>query len=205
MNIETFSPLLFPLSGGFFAAWVFYGLTPFSKPSGYERTVQALIFTIIVEVLSFFAEKIPFFETPESYQLPLNVLCGAIVGLVAGLCAQNDLPHKWLRKIGLTDQISYGWNNWIHVFNHIQKETGGKWEAVLHFKDGRRLQGSPDMWPNTAGSGHFWLKNYFWLSEGEEKHPPDQATSHSAEFSILIDSADINMVEFIPARKTNHQ
>ena len=60
MNIETFSPLLFPLSGGFFAAWVFYGLTPFSKPSGYERTVQALIFTIIVEVLSFFAEKIPF-------------------------------------------------------------------------------------------------------------------------------------------------
>lgn len=34
---------------GFLAAWVFYGFTSFPKPSEFERVIQALIFTFIVQ------------------------------------------------------------------------------------------------------------------------------------------------------------
>ena len=34
---------------GFVAAWIFYGLTGHSKPSPFERVVQALVYNVIVQ------------------------------------------------------------------------------------------------------------------------------------------------------------
>lgn len=47
---ETVSILTFLLPG-FVAAAVFYSLTSHTKPSAFERIVQALIFTIFVQVI----------------------------------------------------------------------------------------------------------------------------------------------------------
>src|SRR4051794_34304175 len=41
--------LLFKILPGFFAAWIFYGLTAHPKADWFERCVQALIFTVLIQ------------------------------------------------------------------------------------------------------------------------------------------------------------
>jgi len=43
--------LLMQLMPGFLTAWVIYGLTTYTKPSQFERVVQALIYSYIVSAL----------------------------------------------------------------------------------------------------------------------------------------------------------
>ena len=40
------------LLAGFVAAWVFYGLTPYKRPTPFERIVQALVYTAVVQLLT---------------------------------------------------------------------------------------------------------------------------------------------------------
>lgn len=200
MNFSTLWPLLSPLLGGFFAAWVFYGLAPFRKPPIFERVLQAFIFTLFAQALAFLATTttaaiLAIEDLPHEkiYGHPITaVFCGALIGLIFARCAQVDWPHKWLRRIGLTKRTSYGENNWGHAFDDIDEKTSGDWEVVLHFKDGRRLQGEPSMWPDFAEQGHFLLRSYRWLSEKGNDSPQ---TAQGGDFSILIDSADIAMIE----------
>lgn len=43
--------LLQYLAPGFLVTWLYFGLTPHEKPSQFERTVQALIYTAVVQAL----------------------------------------------------------------------------------------------------------------------------------------------------------
>ena len=43
--------LLQYLAPGFIVAWVYCGFAPHVKPSQFERVVQALVFTVVVQVL----------------------------------------------------------------------------------------------------------------------------------------------------------
>ncbi len=52
-NATTLLTYLLP---GFLAAWVFYGLTSHPKPPQFERTVEALVFTFVVQALVKFIE-----------------------------------------------------------------------------------------------------------------------------------------------------
>jgi len=45
--------LLQYLLPGFLAAWIFYGLTSYAKPSNFERVIQALIFTLFIQGMMF--------------------------------------------------------------------------------------------------------------------------------------------------------
>ncbi|SUP44184.1 Uncharacterised protein [Vibrio furnissii] len=47
-DIITLLQYLLP---GFVAAWMFYSLTSYPKPSQFERVVQALIFTIFIQAI----------------------------------------------------------------------------------------------------------------------------------------------------------
>jgi hypothetical protein len=51
--MDTISPdilnLIYKLLPGFLSAWVFYGLTAHPKASPFERVVQALIFTVMIQ------------------------------------------------------------------------------------------------------------------------------------------------------------
>ena len=63
---------------GFVAAAVFYSLTSHPKPSNFERVVQALIFTIVVEAVgrSFFLVSGTFWTKPLwSRRLGNSVFC----------------------------------------------------------------------------------------------------------------------------------
>lgn len=50
--------LLTQLMPGFLTAWVVYGLTTYTKPSQFERIVQALIYSFMVSALVAVAEPL---------------------------------------------------------------------------------------------------------------------------------------------------
>jgi len=90
--------LLQYLLPGFFAAWVYYGLTSFAKPSQFERVVQALIFTLLVQALAFIMKLLllstgkwwPVFAWTDKSDLALSIVSGFVLGTVFAAFANND-------------------------------------------------------------------------------------------------------------------
>lgn len=153
---DLFSVLRFLLPG-FFAAWVFYGLSAYEKPSQFERVIQALIFTLAVQFLvSIYA--LIFVDSVDELQLrtPLPIyeetivafILAILTGFFISICAKYDFPHLVLRKLRITGESLYP-SEWFTAFT--DKQT---W-VVLHFHDERRLYGWPEQWPATSDKGHF--------------------------------------------------
>lgn len=176
---------------GFLAAWVFYGFTSFPKPSQFERVIQALIFTLIIQSIVFVEKKIAlgFNEilSIEDWAKKVYFLCPILtaffLGAVFAFFANNDKFHKLIRYIGVTRETSYP-SEWFGGFlNNITY-------VVLHFEDERRLYGWPTEWPSEPDKGHFVLEQASWLDE--EKEIPITGVS-----SIMVNVKDVKWVEFI--------
>lgn len=84
---------------GFLAAWIFYGLTPHTKPQEFERVIQALIFTLIVQTIVFL-ERLSTVDmwrlwTQTAWNATAQYAAPAITAVIVGLafagCANNDL------------------------------------------------------------------------------------------------------------------
>lgn len=90
---ETVRVLAFLLPG-FVAAAVFYSLTSHPRPSQFERVIQALVFTAIVQGATLLVADNP--------NLGLSLLMAAGVGLVFALLSNHDWAHWVLRKIHVT-------------------------------------------------------------------------------------------------------
>ncbi len=185
---------------GFLTAWVFYGISAYEKPSQFERIIQALIFTIIVQFLvSIYA--ITFgngIEITLRPTLPLyietivSVTFAIILGFVVGLFANKDWLHKFLRYLKVSKQTSYP-SEWFGTFNNKHGYI------VLHFKNGRRLYGWPQEWPESPEKGHFYMVLASWLvSEGDETYLPNEQVD-----GILINVKDIQFIEFMKEKTTN--
>jgi len=181
--------LLFP---GFLAAWIFYGLTSHTKPSQFERTVQALVFTFIVQILIPVAEWIllftgnfftlgPWDSTSESIT---SVFIATALGLLLAYFTNNDGFHKVLRKYGFTTRTSHP-SEWFYIFS--EKVTF----VILNLKDGRRLYGWPKEWPIEHGKGQFYIMMPSWILEnGEQLDLPELD-------GILVGAEDVQWVEFV--------
>jgi len=132
--IVVFSYLL----PGFIAAWVYYGLTAYPKPSQFERIVQALIFTIIIQVLvnalRWFFVSFNFTKWTENSALSISLIIAILIGLFFSRFANNDKIHSPLRKMSFTKQTSFP-SEWFGAFSQ------NKTYVVLHLKDQRRLYG----------------------------------------------------------------
>ena len=191
---DLFSVLRFLLPG-FFAAWIFFGLSAYEKPSQFERVIQALIFTLAVQFfVSLFA--VAYFRNTNdislSPKLPIytetivSVICATLVGLSFALFANKDWLHLLLRKIGITKQTSYP-SEWFGAFNKRNSYI------VLHLKDERRLYGWPQEWPQSPEKGHFYMALASWLAnEGDETYLPSVQVD-----GILISIHDVQFVEFM--------
>jgi len=99
---------------GFLTAWVFYGFTSFPKPSQFERIIQALIFTLIIQSLVFI-EKNGAFKIGEiailgAWTERSELLCSTITAFILGTIfayfANNDKFHKFARDHGITRETS---------------------------------------------------------------------------------------------------
>ncbi len=188
-NVVTILQFLLP---GFIAAWIFYSLTSYSKPSQFERVVQALIFTLFIQALVI-TTKYLFLTVgtywsvgnwSESSSLIVSIIIAVIFGVVFSYFANNDKIHKYLRDKGITRETSYP-SEWFGSFlNNVTF-------VVIHFNDERRLYGWPIEWPSEPTNGHFVLADPSWLEEdGNEK----RITGVS---NILVDVKDVKWVEFL--------
>ena len=178
---------------GFLAAWAFYGLTSFPKPSEFERVVQALIFTLIVQTatltLKLLLTSIGHHWSVGAWtpytELVWSITIALVIGVLFSYWSNSDKFHGALRKVRLTKVTSYP-SEWAGVFS--EKET---FHVVIHMSDERRLFGWPKVWPSDPKNGHLLIEDPFWL---DEKGTPRKLERVD---SILLDVQDVKWVEFI--------
>lgn len=188
---EVVSILTFLLPG-FVAAWVFFALTAYPKPSEFERVVQALIFTVLSQgVVSAVRLLIGWARGDASTQLKLGddrqLVAALGVAIVLGLLfsrwSNNDAMHLLLRRWGFTKQTSFP-SEWFGAFNQHPAYV------VLHLTGERRLYGWPEEWPSDPTRGHFKLVEAEWLDDG--KRIPLAGVS-----GILVPVSEVSFVEFM--------
>ncbi|MGZ8173630.1 MULTISPECIES: DUF6338 family protein [Methylobacter] len=183
--------LLRYLLPGFLATWIFYGFTSYTKPSQFERVVQALIFTLIVKSVVYCVRSILLWtgnfyvagEWNEQSVLITSIFSATIVGFVFAFFANTDKFHYLARTLGITRETSYP-SEWYGVFSKNITYV------VLHLNDERRIYGWPTDWPSESGKGHFSLEQASWLVDGKE------IPITGVKF-MLIRAEDVKWVEFM--------
>lgn len=193
--------LLSQLMPGFLTAWVVYGLTTYSKPSQFERIVQALIYSFMVSALVEATEPLLLlagqFVRLGTWDHSAEVIASAVLAIALGLLLSffmtNDAFFRQARRLGLTSRTPFP-SEWYGAFAARPPRY-----VVLHLEGGRRITGYPMEWPTEPISGHFKLTDAAWLDDQNIDIPLD------TNDSILIAAKQVEMVEFLKniTEKTN--
>lgn len=177
---------------GFISAALLYNLTPAPRPIPFERVVQALIFTMIVQVcvigvrigLTEIGSRLVIIgRWTDEVRLTWSVVLAVLLGFVMAWMANTDRVHSLLRKAGITQQTSYS-SEWYGAF------CQNKGYVVLHIKGQRRLYGWPQEWPSTPRTGHFVMAQAEWLTQ-------DGRVALTGVNQILVRAEDVEMVELM--------
>ncbi len=172
---------------GFVAGAIYHALTSHPKPSAFERVIQALIFTAIIQAI-----VTPLPPSVRVTEVTLGVVSwdplwslgtAAIVALLVVLIVNHDLVHRPLRKLRVTRETSHS-SEWYSAFAHYHSHV------VLHLAGQRRLYGWPDEWPTDPDRGHFRITQGEWLTD-DGRQPLDGVSG------VLIPVRDVEMVEFV--------
>ncbi|MCC6197762.1 MAG: hypothetical protein IT518_25205 [Burkholderiales bacterium] len=182
--------LLQYLLPGFLAAWVFYGLTSYPKPTQFERVVQALIFTLLIQVVvsgeRYVALAVGYYHQIGMWSEAVNVAWSTgtalVLGVVFSYFANSDVVHRVARRFKVTRETSYP-SEWFGAFLN-------QTFVVLHFRDERRLYGWPKEWPSEPGSGHFVMQQPSWLVDVKE-------VPVTGVEEMLVDVKDVKWIEFM--------
>ena len=188
---EIVSVFIFLLPG-FVAAAVFYSFTAHPKPNEFGQVVQALIFTMIGQIIAViiqllmtaFGAQAPWHT---SLEIIVPTLSAVAVALIAAYLSNKDLTHKAFRLIGLTRETANP--AWYSSF-----ANNDDCYVVLHLKDGRRLYGWAEDWPSHPGQGHFRITEAFWM---ENDNPAPHYENRREIYAIIVDVNDVETVEFI--------
>lgn len=191
LSQELVSILQFLLPG-FVAAWIFYNLTSYPKPSQFERIIQALILTLFIRALVIITEYTwvslghywNLWPWNESSSLIASIPIAIAFGVLFSYFANNDRIHSYLRDKGITQETSYP-SEWFGSFRNNLTFI------VLHFDDGKRLYGWPRDWPSDPEQGHFLIEDPSWVHENEKEERIPGVKS------ILVDTKDVKWVEFL--------
>jgi hypothetical protein len=176
---------------GFLAAWVFYAFTSFTKPPQFERIVQALIFTLITQlvvdiekaVAVVLGSLVPLGNWTAQSQLFCSTITAFLLGIVFAYFSNNDKFHGLARKLAITRQTSYPSEWFGALLNNVTY-------VVLHFEDERRLYGWPIEWPSQPDKGHFVLVQASWLDG-------DKETPMTGVASVVVNVKDVKWIEFM--------
>lgn len=185
--------LLTQLMPGFLTAWVVYGLTTYTKPSQFERIVQALIYSFMVSALVAVAEPLLLlagqFVRLGTWDSSAELIASAVLALALGFLLsffmKNDVFFRQARRLGLTSRTPFP-SEWYGAFAARPPRY-----VVLHLEGGRRITGYPIEWPTEPTSGHFKLTDAAWLDDLNNEIPLD------TNDSILISAKQVEMVEFL--------
>ena len=185
-EIVTILTFLLP---GFVASAIFHSLTAHPKPNEFERVIQALIFTTVVQALVKGILLIGNLAgtgslwTGES-EIVIAVLIAVVVAVIAVYASNHDTLHGFFRWVRLTKENSYP-SEWYSAFTR-----NPNCYVVLHLKGERRLYGWPEEWPSRPDQGHFRIAEAEWLTD-DERQP---VTGVSV---ILVPGEEVEMVEFL--------
>lgn len=193
------TPLLMFLLPGFLSAWIFYGLTSYPKPTQFERTVEALVFTFVVHAatqglrLAFGAvgRSWSLGAWNETSQLLTSVLLAMALGLALATAVNTDIFHAWLRRRGFTSRTSHP-SEWFCVLDRAPAFV------ILQLKDGRRIIGWPKEWPVSPMVGQFYLQLPAWILDDGE------LVELSTLDGILIHATDVHWVEVFPPEENSN-
>lgn len=191
MNETTLDVVQFLLPG-FVMAWVFFAMTPHKKESSFERVIQALVFTAIVQSLvglialvagKDFTIELNSLEV-SAYQDVFPTMLAVVLGLTFSGLANSDKFHSLMRFLKVTKKTGFP-SVWYQAL--YCTETF----AVLHLKDERRIKGWVLRWPTTSSEGHFQLTHCTWLADNSEEIPLEEVES------MLINSEDVQWIELL--------
>lgn len=184
--------IIYRLLPGFITAGVFYALTAFRERSPFERVVQALIFTAVVEILTSGAREVAFYggryvvwggwssEVALAWSLTLAVA----LGLILSYLANNNTVHDRLWRLGVTNGSSYP-SNWYKAF-----ACEKRW-VILSLKGERRLYGWAIDWPDHPNEDHFVITDAEWLLDDGKTQPLPQVNR------FIVPARDVEMVEMM--------
>lgn len=184
--------LLMQLMPGFLTAWVIYGLTTYTKPSQFERVVQALIYSYIVSalvvvvgrVLIFTGQYVQIGVWDKPAELISSTAIAILLGLVLSYYMRSDSFFGWARRLNLTSRTPYP-SEWYGAFAKRPRYI------VLHLIGERRISGYPSEWPTEPNVGHFRLTNAAWINDD------NQEEALVGNESILIEAKQVEMVELL--------
>jgi hypothetical protein len=187
---EPLAALSFLLPG-FVTAWVFFGLVPFPKPSQFERVVQALIYTMLVQAVVFLIRTVALAlgaiasvgDWSSGTALFWSVVVALSFGLVFSRWATHDTVLSLLRARGFTSVTSYP-SQWFFEFSR------NRFYVVLHLDGNRRLYGWPEQWPSDPGRGQFSIAEAEWLTDNGR-------IPASGVRNVLVPAGQVQLVEFM--------
>ena len=201
---DAISLLMF-LAPGLFAVAVFRSLTSYPPSSPFDQIVQALIFTIVVQIACWGivdkfgignAESGPHWTNPYPpyATFPIATILATILAATFG----NDTFHRLLRRRGITRETSFP-SEWYSAFH---RHTNCY--VVLYLAQGTCVYGWPEEWPSQPDKGHFRLSEYAWLTRDEVDGTviftytkQEQLKQAAFRESILIPVSEVGMVEFM--------
>ena len=211
---------------GLVASWVFYGLTPYKEPQPFDRIVRALIYTAVIQLSAelitatagegWWAESVKDDKGGKKLAATpaLVLVLSLALGFVLALAANNNWPHKWLVRFPPEQwKEKWQWARWLweitsqsthdNNLSYAMETRKGQY-VVLVLKNGRRIYGWPESWPDHPDEDFFLLVAYEWLPG-----PRDDADAVAAanekihpNGAILIAAKDVDVIEFIPNEET---
>lgn len=184
--------LLQYLLPGFLVAWVVYGLTTHAKPGQFERIIQALIYSLVVDLatslITLIINKTSVLTINKKPELFISLATALLIGLLISFLLNRDYLHAILRKTKLSKRISHPSN--FH-FAFSEEPT----YIVLHLHDDRRAIGWPLLWPSASKDDYFRLTKCYWQD-------PD-GNETSINHDLLICGNDVRWIELLKEKEAN--
>lgn len=173
VSAQIIDVLLFLLPG-FVAAEVFYVLTAYPRPGTFERIVQALILTAIIQGIVWIWNPAEIFSLGSdvartSAEIATPLVVAFLLGLGWFWVVNKNVLGKWSRALGVTKTTSRP-SEWYSAFSR-----NAECLVILHLKDERRIYGWPIEWPGQPDKGHFLIEKGVWLngkSQVNDENPP---------------------------------
>ena len=164
--------VLYQLLPGFFAAGIFYTLTAHPKGNTFERSVQALIFTAIIQ--GFVALTAMFFMWcghhvhwgphllvlgywTETSSLLWSFLFAIVLGVLASRNANCTTRVFALLRACAGSRRTASPSQWYSAFQQYKRYI------ILHLEGERRLKGWAEEWPDESDKGHFIIDQPVWV------------------------------------------
>jgi hypothetical protein len=130
---KDFVKIIYDLLPGFFAAWIFYGLTAHPRREVFERVIQALIFTGIIRVFTscfawcclFVGRLFVLGRWTDKLEFGWSMVFAGIFGLTISTLANRDVLHRWLRE-----------GKWVNRFKITKKNSyPSEWFSAFQRED----------------------------------------------------------------------